>query len=106
MVDPNTDQKMGESDDIINYLYNNYGDGNIPLLLKLGPLTAISNSLALLPRFCSRLHCRPIVEVLPGYQRLGRSAAIAIDNYCIICKGLRCRDEKVALQVTDLWVEF
>lgn len=50
MVDPNTGQKMGESDDIIYYLYNEYGDGNIPLLLKLGPLTAISNTLALLPR--------------------------------------------------------
>ena len=50
MVDPNTRQQMGESDDIINYLYNEYGDGNVPLLLKLGPLTAISNTLALLPR--------------------------------------------------------
>ena len=49
MVDPNTRQQMGESDDIINYLYNEYGDGNVPLLLKLGPLTAISNILALLP---------------------------------------------------------
>ena len=50
MVDPNTNQQMGESDDIINYLYNEYGDGNVPLLLKLGPVTAISNGLALLPR--------------------------------------------------------
>lgn len=50
MVDPNTGQKMGESDDIINYLWDEYGDGNVPLLLKLGPLTAISNTLALLPR--------------------------------------------------------
>ncbi len=47
---PNTRQQMGESDDIIVYLYNEYGDGNVPLLLKLGPLTAISNTLALLPR--------------------------------------------------------
>ena len=51
MVDPNTGQKMGESDDIITYLWDEYGDGNVPLLLKLGPLTAISNSLALLPRY-------------------------------------------------------
>lgn len=51
MVDPNSGQQMGESDDIIEYLYNEYGDGNIPLLLKLGPLTAISNGLALLPRY-------------------------------------------------------
>ena len=51
MVDPNSGQQMGESDDIIEYLYNEYGDGNVPLLLKLGPLTAISNGLALLPRY-------------------------------------------------------
>ena len=51
MVDPNTNQKMGESDDIINYLWNEYGDGNVALLLKLGPITAISNGLALLPRY-------------------------------------------------------
>ena len=50
MVDPNTGTQMPESDNIISYLYNEYGDGNVPLLLKLGPLTAISNSLALLPR--------------------------------------------------------
>ena len=50
MVDPNSGQQMGESDDIISYLYDQYGDGNVPLLLKLGPLTAISNTLALLPR--------------------------------------------------------
>lgn len=60
MEDPNTGQQMGESDDIINYLYNTYGDGNVPLLLRLGPLTAISNGLALLPRYvdtCIALSC-------------------------------------------------
>ena len=50
MVDHNSGQQMGESDDIISYLYDEYGDGNVSLLLKLGPLTAISNTLALLPR--------------------------------------------------------
>lgn len=50
MVDPNTGTQMPESDNIISYLYNEYGDGNVPLLLRLGPLTAISESLALLPR--------------------------------------------------------
>ncbi|DBB16154.1 TPA: hypothetical protein ACH3X3_015153 [Trebouxia sp. C0006] len=57
MVDPNTRQQMGESDDIINYLYNEYGDGNVPLLLKLGPLTAISNILTLLPRINRGIMC-------------------------------------------------
>ena len=64
MVDPNTSQQMGESDDIISYLYNEYGDGNVPLLLKLGPLTAISNGLALLPRYSPPTSQR-ILYVLP-----------------------------------------
>ncbi|XP_050936376.1 glycosyltransferase BC10-like isoform X2 [Cucumis melo] len=32
-VDPNTGVSMYESDDIIKYLVQNYGDGNVPLSL-------------------------------------------------------------------------
>ena len=45
-VDPNTDTAMYESDDIVRYLYKTYGDGNIPLALRLGPITTISSTLA------------------------------------------------------------
>ncbi len=32
------------------YLFNEYGDGQVPLLLRLGPLTALSVGLGTLPR--------------------------------------------------------
>ena len=33
------------------YLFDKYGDGQVPLLLKLGPLTTITAGLAMLPRW-------------------------------------------------------
>lgn len=50
LVDPNTDVKMYESDDIIKYLFETYGDGKVPLGLRLGFLTTVSAGLGLLPR--------------------------------------------------------
>ncbi|KAL9242225.1 hypothetical protein vseg_016246 [Gypsophila vaccaria] len=50
MVDPNTRVEMYESDDIIKYLVNNYGDGKVPCLLSLGPLTTVSAGFALMGR--------------------------------------------------------
>jgi hypothetical protein len=41
---------MYESDDIIQYLFNEYGDGEVPLTLRLGPVTAITAGLGLLGR--------------------------------------------------------
>jgi len=51
MVDPNTNVAMYESDDIIKYLVEKYGDGKVPLLLNLGVLTTITAGLALIGRF-------------------------------------------------------
>jgi len=45
LVDPNTGVEMYESDDIIRYLFETYGDGNVPLPLRLGPLTTLGASL-------------------------------------------------------------
>lgn len=50
MVDPNKDISMYESEDIINYLFKEYGDGTIPLPLKLGPLTTLGLGLCSLIR--------------------------------------------------------
>jgi glutathione S-transferase len=50
MVDPNTGVSMYESDDIIKYLVDKYGDGQVPVPLKLGFLTTITASLALAAR--------------------------------------------------------
>ncbi|KAK9850981.1 hypothetical protein WJX84_003147 [Apatococcus fuscideae] len=50
MVDPNTGKSMYESDAIVRHLFQNYGDGKVPWGLSLGILTALSCTLALLPR--------------------------------------------------------
>jgi len=38
LIDPNTGREMYESDDIVRYLYATYGDGRVPVLLRLGPI--------------------------------------------------------------------
>ncbi len=55
LVDPNTNRQMYESDEIIAYLATTYGDGTIPISLRLGPLTMVRTSLASAARgFASR----------------------------------------------------
>ena len=46
LVDPNTGVALYESDDIIRYLAREYGDGSVPRLLALGPLTLVGSALA------------------------------------------------------------
>lgn len=46
LVDPNTGRELYESDDIIAYLFAEYGAGPAPLLLRLGPLTDVSSMVA------------------------------------------------------------
>jgi glutathione S-transferase len=41
-VDPNSGISLYESDDIVQYLFRTYGDGDVPLLLRLGPVTNAS----------------------------------------------------------------
>ena len=50
MVDPNTGVAMYESDDIIKYLADTYGDGTIPIMLSLGLFTTITAGLAMIWR--------------------------------------------------------
>lgn len=50
LVDPNTDRQMYESDEIIRYLATTYGDGSIPISLKLGPVSTLRAGLAGLAR--------------------------------------------------------
>lgn len=50
LVDPNTGESMYESDDIIAYLFERYGDGQVPLGLRLGFLTVLSAGIGMLPR--------------------------------------------------------
>ena len=46
LVDPNTGEEMYESDDIVAYLFREYGAGEIPRLLQPGVLTYFSTGLA------------------------------------------------------------
>jgi len=39
LIDPNSGVEMYESDDIIRYLFATYGNGHVPALLRLGPIT-------------------------------------------------------------------
>ena len=53
LVDPNTGKEMYESDDIVAYLFREYGTGTPPLLLRRGALTDLTSMLA--------SGCRPMV---------------------------------------------
>jgi glutathione S-transferase len=46
LVDPNTGESMYESMDIARYLAKTYGQGSLPFLLSLGPLTTLSSAIA------------------------------------------------------------
>lgn len=46
LVDPNTKKEFYESNDIVTYLFDQYGDGEVPLGLRLGPLTDVTSMLA------------------------------------------------------------
>ena len=46
LVDPNTGKEMYESDEIVAYLFREYGEGPAPLLLRGGPLTDATAMLA------------------------------------------------------------
>ena len=55
MEDPNTGAAMYESDDIIKYLADTYGDGTVPLALRLGAGTAITAGLSGIGRYAITL---------------------------------------------------
>jgi len=89
IVDPNTGTAMYESDDIIAYLYERYGNGAIPLPLRLGPLTTLGSSLASMMRVTkgarvtpSRAPKRPLelwsFEVSP-FCRIVREALCSLE---------------------------
>jgi glutathione S-transferase len=59
LVDPNTDTSMYESDAILRYLAGRYGDGTVPLALRLGPWTIASGSAGALLRWPKGARARP-----------------------------------------------
>eukprot|EP00238_Polyblepharides_amylifera_P014951 CAMPEP_0196578922 /NCGR_PEP_ID=MMETSP1081-20130531/13259_1 /TAXON_ID=36882 /ORGANISM="Pyramimonas amylifera, Strain CCMP720" /LENGTH=323 /DNA_ID=CAMNT_0041898319 /DNA_START=82 /DNA_END=1053 /DNA_ORIENTATION=+ len=59
MKDPNTGLAMYESDDIIAYLFQEYGSGEVPLTLRLGMATAITAGLGMIGRMGKGSSYRP-----------------------------------------------
>jgi glutathione S-transferase len=70
LVDPNTGKEMYESDDIVAYLFREYGVGAPPLLLRRGPLTDLTSMLA--------SGCRPM---LGARYRPARQPAEPLELY-------------------------
>jgi len=59
LVDPNTGKAMYESDEIVRYLFAEYGDGKVPALLAGGPINDLSGSLASALRLGAGVRYRP-----------------------------------------------
>ncbi len=50
LIDPNTGVEMYESDDIVRYLFDTYGDGKVHWTLAVAPLATLTAVLSSLPR--------------------------------------------------------
>lgn len=50
LIDPNTGVEMYESDDIVRYLFETYGDGSVHWTLAIPPLATLSAMLSSIPR--------------------------------------------------------
>ena len=86
LVDPNTDTAMYESDNIIAYLYRTYGKSSPPLVLRLGPLTLLTSSLASAMRPLSgarRVPSRAPKQMLELYS-------FEISPYCRLAREALC----------------
>lgn len=59
LVDPNTGRAMYESSEIVSYLFNEYGDGRVPLALGAGVLTDASSIVSGLWRLGGGSRYRP-----------------------------------------------
>ncbi len=59
LVDPNTGKEMYESDEIVAYLFQEYGTGAPPALLRRGPLNDVTAGLASVWRFSRGARYRP-----------------------------------------------
>jgi glutathione S-transferase len=58
LIDPNTGVEMYESDDIVRYLFDRYGDGRVPLALSLPVVRDVTAVLAGAPRAGHGSHYR------------------------------------------------
>jgi len=59
LVDPNDGVELYESDEILAYLFRQYGDGVVPTALALGPITLASSGMASAVRLGAGGRARP-----------------------------------------------
>jgi hypothetical protein len=50
MIDPNNGTEMTDADEIVAYLFRNYGDNKIPLILRKGPINDLTAKVGMAPR--------------------------------------------------------
>ncbi len=50
MIDPNNGTEMSDADEIVAYLFRNYGNNKIPLVLRKGPINDITAKIGMAPR--------------------------------------------------------
>ena len=62
LVDPNTGEEMYESLDIVAYLFETYGQRELPLRWKAGKLQTLGSMLASAPRLKRGMQARPGIE--------------------------------------------
>lgn len=86
LFDVNTGRALYESDAIVRYLAETYGDGRVPLSLSLGPLTTASASLASLARATRGRAARPAKEPAQPLELWSFEAS----PYCRIAREALC----------------
>lgn len=89
LVDPNTGAEMYESDAILRYLAGRYGDGTVPLALRLGPWTIASGSAGAVLRFPKGARARPS----RAPDRPLELWAFEFSPYCRIVRDVLCELE-------------
>lgn len=90
LVDPNSGKSMYESDDIVAYLFSEYGNGRVPSTLGAGLLTNVASTLAGLPRLGAGSRYRP-----------ARSPAQPLELYSFEASPF-CRIVREALSTLEL----
>lgn len=89
LYDPNTERARYESDEIVRYLVTEYGTGQVPLGLGLGPLTLASSGLASLARIGRGARARPSREPAQRLELWSFEAS----PYCRLVREVLCELE-------------
>ena len=91
IVDPNTQFASYESDRIIRYLFQTYGDGIIPLPLTLGPVTTSTAALASAFRFGRGREAR--ADLPPAPEKPLEFWSYEASPFCRVVRELLCELE-------------